>query len=81
MNDNTDSEFKIQMIGWSKFYSNNIVSKTREETKNNNLSNFELMSQTQNINLNNINDNKDNPLPYQNDFDIYPIVTNKTSSL
>ena len=62
----------------SKFYSNKIVSKTREETKNNNLSNFELESQTQNNNLSNINDNKDNSFPYQNDFDISPIVTNKT---
>ena len=78
---NTDSEFKNQMIDCSKFYSFKIVSKTREETKNNNLSNFELESQTQNNNLNNINDNKDNSLPYQNDFDISPIVTNKISSL
>ena len=67
------------MIDCSKFYSNKIVSKTREET--NNLSYFELESQTQNNNLNNINDNKDNSLPYQNDFDISPIVTNTISPL
>ena len=63
MNINIDSEFKNQMIDCWKFYSNKIVSKTREETKNNNLSNFELESQTQNNNLNNINDNKDNSFP------------------
>ena len=63
MNINIDSEFKNQMIDCWKFYSNKIVSITREETKNNNLSIFELESQTQNNNLNNINDNKDNSLP------------------
>ena len=82
MNINIDSEFKNQMIDCWKFYSNKIVSKTGEETKNNHLSIFELESQTQNNNnLNNINDNKDNSFPYQNDFDISPIVTNKISSL
>ena len=45
ININIDSEFKNQMIGYSKFYSNKIVSITREEAKNNNLSNFELESQ------------------------------------
>ena len=33
MNINIDSEFKNQMIGYSKFYSNKIVSITREEAK------------------------------------------------
>ena len=78
MNNNTDSEFKNHILDYSKYYSNKIVSKAVEKQKNNNLSNFELEYKPHN-NINNINDNKDNSILYQNGFDISPIVTNKTS--
>ena len=78
MNINTDSEFKNHILDYSKYYSNKIVSKAIEKPKNNNLSNFELEYKPHN-NINNINDNKDNSILYQNGFDISPIVTNKTS--